>query len=500
MRSSWTTSPAEPHADSPTEPRADSPAWELLLPELLLPAASGPPRGRGRELGAALRQAVREGRLAAGTRLPSTRDLARDLRVSRGLVSEVYAQLTAEGYLTSRQGSGTWVAVTALTPTALTPTVPPPAAAVPRPAPAPARVTDFRPGLPDLALFPRAAWSAAHRSALADLPDAALDYPHPQGLPELRAALAELLARRRGVVVTPEDVLVCSGVAQTLTLLGRVLRARGHRVIALEDPGSLPQYPLLAAAGLRPLPVPVDAEGLDPGALAASGARAAVITPAHHFPTGVVHSPARRAALLGWAAEHRGLLVEDDYDGDFRYDRAPVGALQGLAPDLVLYTGSVSKSLAPGLRLGWMVPPAELLDELVEAKRVTDLGNAVAEQAAFAAFLRSGRYDRQLRLCQRRYRERRDTLIEALTAAVPGIRISGVAAGLHLIAEFPFPVPEAVCAAAGVRLRPLSDYCAAAPPTATAATRFVLGYAHLTPSEIQQAFGRLAESLRSVAV
>ena len=483
---SGTTSGTTSRTTSPGGPHTDSPAWELLLP-----AASGPPRGRGRELGAALRQAVREGRLAPGTRLPSTRDLARDLRVSRGLVSELYAQLTAEGYLTSRQGSGTWVA-------ALTRTPPPPAPALPHPAPEP--VTDFRPGLPDLALFPRAAWSAAHRGALAELPDAALDYPHPQGLPHLRAALAELLARRRGVVVDPEGVVVCSGVAQALTLLGRVLRARGHRAIALEDPGSLPQYPLLSAAGLRPVPVPVDAEGLDPDALAASGARAAVITPAHHFPTGVVHSPARRAALLGWAAAHRGLLVEDDYDGDFRYDRAPVGALQGLAPDLVLYTGSVSKTLAPGLRLGWMVPPAELLDELVEAKRVTDLGNAVAEQAAFAAFLRSGRYDRQLRLCQRRYRERRDTLIEALTAVVPGIRISGVAAGLHLMAEFPFPVPEAVCAAAGVRLRPLGDYCAAARGADSAPARFVLGYAHLTPSEIQRALGRLAESFRSVAV
>ncbi|MFC1401746.1 MULTISPECIES: PLP-dependent aminotransferase family protein [Streptacidiphilus] len=499
MRSSWTTSTGATPTDPATGEPADSPAWELLLP-----AASGPPRGRGRELGAALRQSVREGRLAPGTRLPSTRDLARDLGVSRGLVSELYAQLTAEGYLTSRQGSGTWVA-------ALTRTPPSPVAA--RPGPPAAPVTDFRPGLPDLALFPRAAWSAAHRSALAGLPDAALDYPPPQGLPELRAALAELLSRRRGVVVAPEGVLVCSGVAQALTLLGRVLRARGHRVVALEDPGSLSQYPLLSAAGLRPVPVPVDAEGLDPGALAASGARAAVITPAHHFPTGVVHSPARRAALLDWAADRRGLLVEDDYDGDFRYDRAPVGALQGLAPDLVLYTGSVSKSLAPGLRLGWMAPPAELLDELVEAKRVTDLGNAVAEQAAFAGFLRSGRYDRQLRLCQRRYRERRDALIEALTAAAPGVRISGVAAGLHLIAEFPFPVPEAVCAAAGVRLRPLSDYCAtapaadatdAAPAPATAAhaapARFVLGYAHLTPSEIQRALGRLAESFRSVAV
>ncbi|MFC1421006.1 MocR-like pyridoxine biosynthesis transcription factor PdxR [Streptacidiphilus cavernicola] len=486
MRSSWTTSPEpepSPSPDpSPSPEPEPSPAWELLLP-----AASGPVRGRGRELGRALRAAVREGRLAAGTRLPSSRDLARDLRVSRGLVSELYAQLTAEGYLTSRRGSGTWVA--ALVPTAE------PAPSRPRAAAAP--VLDFRPGLADLAAFPRAAWAAAQRQALASLPDAQLDYPDPQGLPALRTALAELLGRRRGVVVGPDGVIVCAGVAQALTLLGRVLAGRGHRLVAVEDPGSLSVYPLHLAAGLRPVPVPLDREGVRMDALRATGARAVSLTPAHQFPMGTVHSPARRAELLAWARECAGLVVEDDYDGDFRYDRAPVGALQGLAPDLVAYTGSVSKSLAPGLRLGWLVPPAALLPELVEAKRVSDLGNSVADQAAFAGFLVGGRYDRQLRLCQRTYRERRDALIAVLAEVLPEVRISGIAAGLHLIAEFPYPVPAEACARAGVRLRPLSDYTASG---TGGSGRFVLGYAHLTAAEITGAVNRLAEALRSVAV
>ena len=452
-----------------------------------MPAASGPVRGRGRELGRALRAAVRGGHLAAGTRLPSSRDLARDLRVSRGLVSEVYAQLTAEGYLTSRQGAGTWVA-------ALVPVAGPVPAR--REAPA-AAVVDFRPGLADLAAFPRAAWSAAHRAALASLPDAQFDYPDPQGLPALRSALAELLGRRRGVVVDPDGILVCSGVAQALTLVGRVLAARGHRLVAVEDPGSPSVHPLYRAAGLRPVPVPLDPQGVRIGALRASGARAVALTPAHQFPMGTVHSPERRAEVLAWARGCDGLVVEDDYDGDFRYDRAPVGALQGLAPDLVAYTGSVSKSLAPGLRLGWLVPPAALLPDLVEAKRVSDLGNSVADQAAFAGFVAGGRYDRQLRLCQRTYRERRDALIGALAELLPEVRISGIAAGLHLLAEFPRTVPAGVCARAGVRLRPLGDYTASG---AAHPGHYVLGYAHLGVAEITGAVKRLADALHSVAV
>ncbi|WP_063836917.1 MocR-like pyridoxine biosynthesis transcription factor PdxR [Phaeacidiphilus oryzae] len=474
------------------------PPWELLYS-----AAAAPPRRRTRALADALRGAVREGLLAPGTRLPSSRDLAGDLGVSRGLVTEVYQRLLAEGCLISRQGAGTWVAALprppATAPAVATGAAGPAEAAAPA-AGAEAASTDFRPGLPDLSLFPRAAWAAAQRDALAALPHAVLDYPDPRGLPALRTALAELLARRRNVAVGPDSVVVVFGVAQALTLIGRVLRARGHRTVAVEEPGSPQENALLRQSGLDIAALPVDAEGPDVAALRRSGARAAVVTPAHQFPTGVACAPGRRAELLSWARSVDGLLIEDDYDGDFRYDRAPVGALQGLAPELVAYTGSVSKSLAPGLRLGWLVPPPGLLAEVVEAKRVADLGNPVPEQAALAEFVRSGRYDRQLRRCGRTYRERRDALISALEAGFPGVRITGIAAGLHLIAELPAPVPPAVAARAGVRLHPLAEYRRlpeperrpGGPGPAALDRRYVFGYPHLTPREITAAVARLA--------
>ncbi|MFJ6217344.1 PLP-dependent aminotransferase family protein [Streptomyces sp. NPDC092296] len=526
----------------------------------MLPAAEAPVRRRGRLLQSAFREAVRSGRLRAGTLLPSSRELARDLGVSRGLVTEAYGQLLAEGYLTSRQGAGTWVAglpgttadartnggsygapgtatgprtgpdttpgrtpgTTTDAPTnGRSPGAPGTAARIgaapragaaapptqrpgrsPDPAPVGGRaVVDFRPGLADLAAFPRAGWAAALRGALDRLPHAALDYPDPRGLPELREALAELLARRRGVAVDPDGLVVCSGVAQALGLLGRVLYGRGQRAVALEDPGSPGQLPLFTAAGLRCLPLPVREDGPDLAVLEHSGARAVVVTPSHQFPTGVAPGPVHRAALLGWAERCGGLVVEDDYDGDFRYDRAPVGALQGLAPDRVAYTGSVSKSLAPGLRLGWLVPPPGLLAEVVEAKRVTDLGNAVLEQAAFAEFVRSGRYDRQLRRCQRHYRRRRDVLIGALGRELPAVRVAGIAAGLHLVARFPAEYGDAgrvraAAAGAGVRLRPMADHRLEGHRLdGGGPADFVLGYAHLTPPEIERAVTAVAAAL-----
>ncbi|GAA2508455.1 PLP-dependent aminotransferase family protein [Streptomyces gobitricini] len=388
-------------------------------------AVAAPPRRRGRMLQSALRDAVRSGRLAAGTRLPSSRELAADLGVSRGLMTETYEQLTAEGYLRSDRGAGTWVgdAVRRAAP----------AARALAPGAAGARV-DFRPGTPDLSLFPRTAWGAAHRTVLSRLPHRALGYPDPRGLPELRTALAALLARRRGVVADPERVVVCSGVSQAMTLLGFVLRARGLHALGVEDPGSPGPAALFASAGLRTVPLPLDAEGLAPAPLAASGLRAVVTTPAHQFPAGIGYSARRRAGLLDRARTVDGYLVEDDYDGDFRYDRAPVGALQGLDPERVVYTGSVSKSLAPGLRLGWMLVPESLADEVVERKRTMDLGNPSLDQAVLAHFITSGGYDRHLRRCRRAYRERRDALITALAEHFGGTEVSGIAAGLHVIA------------------------------------------------------------------
>ncbi|MEU3850952.1 PLP-dependent aminotransferase family protein [Streptomyces sp. NPDC029554] len=465
---------------------AASAAWELLLP-----AAAAPARTRGRYLQAALREAVRSGRLAPGTRLPSSRDLAADLGVSRGLVTEAYEQLTAEGYLRSGRGAGTWVgaAVRAAPPRAHD--------LAPR---APGARADFVPGTPDLALFPRAAWAAAQRGVLAELPHHELGYPDPRGLPRLRTALAELLARRRGVVADPERIVVVSGVAQATTLLGFALHARGVRTVGVEDPGSPQHDALYAAAGVDAVPVPVDGEGLALEPLRASGVRAVVTTPAHQFPTGIAYSARRRAALLDWARSVDGIVLEDDYDGDFRYDRAPVGALQGLDPDRVAYTGSVSKSLAPGLRLGWLLVPESWMDDVVERKRTMDLGHPALDQALFARFLERGDYDRQLRRCQRAYRERRDALAAALDAHFPGSRVSGIAAGLHVIATLPERYgPEdrflARVAAAGVAVRPLSAYAHAPGEDAGAKeTRLVLGYAHVPPARIAEGVRLMAQA------
>ncbi|WP_078944613.1 PLP-dependent aminotransferase family protein [Streptomyces flavochromogenes] len=500
-------------------------AWELLLP-----AAAAPARRRGRALQEALREAVRSGRLAAGTRLPSTRALAADLGVSRGLVTEAYEQLTAEGYLRSDRGAGTWVGDAARGRLGVTPARGAAedlgaarhaggvrargtdrgthareavvngaeAGTHARGAGAPAGRVDFRPGTPDLSLFPRAAWSAAQRAVLARLPHAALGYPDPRGLPELREALAGMLTRRRGVVADPERLVVCSGVAQASTLLGFVLRARGLDAVGIEDPGSPEHGRLFASTGLDTLWLPLDEEGLRPETLAASGVRAVVVTPSHQFPSGISWSAERRAALLDWARAVDGYVLEDDYDGDFRYDRAPVGALQGLDPERVVYAGSVSKSLAPGLRLGWMLVPEALLAEVVERKRTMDLGNPVLDQAVLAEFVTRGAYDRQLRRCQRTYRERRDALLSALAEHLPGTGVSGIAAGLHVIARVPgrYGPPErflARSAQAGVALRALEEYGTARPGDGE--VRLVIGYAHLAPSVVAAGIRRVAEAV-----
>jgi GntR family transcriptional regulator/MocR family aminotransferase len=454
-----------------------SPAWELLLP-----AASAPARARGRSLQAALREAVRSGRLAPGTRLPSSRDLAADLGVSRGLITEAYEQLTAEGYLRSGRGAGTWVggAVRAALPRARD--------LAPRPSGGQA---DFVPGTPDLSMFPRAAWATAQRGVLAELPHHDLGYPDPRGLPRLRTALAELLARRRGVVADPERIVVVSGVAQATTLLGFVLHARGLRTVGVEDPGSPQHDALYASAGVTTVPVPLDDEGLAVEALRASDVRAVVTTPAHQFPTGIAYSSRRRTELLDWARSVDGIVLEDDYDGDFRYDRAPVGALQGLDPEHVAYAGSVSKSLAPGLRLGWLLVPESLADEVIERKRTMDLGHPTLDQALFARFVERGDYDRQLRRCQRAYRERRDTLVAALDEHFPGSEVAGIAAGLHVIVALPerYGPQErflARVARAGVAVRPLTEYThARGEHHGDEDMRLVLGYAHLSPARIR---------------
>ncbi|MEU0220686.1 PLP-dependent aminotransferase family protein, partial [Streptomyces sp. NPDC006265] len=334
----------------------------------------------------------------------------------------------------------------------------------------------------------------------AELPHQELGYPDPRGLPRLRTALAELLARRRGVVADPERIVVVSGVAQATALLGFALHARGVRAVGVEDPGSPQHDALYASAGVTAVPLPLDDEGVALEPLRSSGVRAVVTTPAHQFPTGLAYSARRRAELLDWARAVDGIVLEDDYDGDFRYDRAPVGALQGLDPDHVAYTGSVSKSLAPGLRLGWLLVPESWTAEIVERKRTMDLGHPALDQALFARFLERGDYDRQLRRCQRAYRDRRDALVAALDAHFPGSEVSGIAAGLHVIATLPPRYgPEerflARVAEAGVAVRPLSAYAhTPAGPEGDKEIRLVLGYAHVPPARIAEGVRLMAEA------
>jgi|SRR5215207_129870 len=358
--------------DQDQSPTSGGAVVELLL--ALDRRATGPLRAQLEEQ---LRAAVRAGRLAPGTALPSTRALARELGVSRGVVVETYDQLAAEGYLATRQGAATRVAEAAFRP----------AAAAPAPAAARPPRFDFRPGAPDVALFPRTRWIASLRRALRAAPDARLDYGDAHGAPELRAALAGYLGRVRGVASDPGRIVVTSGMAQGMALFGRTLIARGARRIAVEDPWSTPGRDQLVTTGLEPVPVDVDANGLRVDRLEAAAPDAVVVTPAHQFPTGVVLSPERRAALAEWAVRSDAFVLEDDYDAEYRFDRAPVGAVQGLAPDRVVYAGSVSKTLAPALRLGWLVVPERLAGAIAAAKAADDLGTPIVEQLALADFL-----------------------------------------------------------------------------------------------------------------
>jgi GntR family transcriptional regulator / MocR family aminotransferase len=437
--------------------------------------------GRRAQLESALRELVRDGTLPAGARLPSSRALAGDLEVSRRLVVEAYAQLLAEGYLVSRAGAGTYVAAAA-------------GATEPVASPSPGRSLrfDFFPGAPDLGSFPRSLWLRAMREVLSATPAGTFAYPDVRGAPELRGALTAYLRRVRGVVVEPDSIVVCSGATQGLALLGRALAHQGVEAIAVEDPSLPPHRAVLAYAGLEVRGVPVDEHGVDVQALRVP---VVLITPAHQCPTGVVLSPGRRAALVEWARAG-GLVIEDDYDAEFRYDRAPLGSLQGLAPDRVVYMGTASKTLAPGLRLGWLVLPPSLIGPVTEAKLLDDLGSPTIEQLVLARLINTAAYDRQLRKARRRNRDRRDALIAAVTRYLPGARVSGISAGLHALVRLSRMVDaqrlleEAANRSVGVY--PLSLHMME-PTRETDA--LVLGYAGLSEPAIEAGIRRLAEAL-----
>ena len=458
--------------------------------DLLVAVDRARPRTLGRQIEDQLRAAIRDNTLRQGTRLPSTRDLARELGVSRPIVVDAYAQLAGEGYLELRPGARPRVAGGRAAPRET------PASTGPEPAAEPKY--DFRPGVPDLSSFPRSAWLRSVREALSTMRDADLGYTDPHGTEVLRLALRDYLGRVRGVVTDAGRVVITSGYCQGRSLVCRALVSLGAKRVAVEDPCHDEVRSSVVGAGLTLVPLPVDADGLRIEALEEVKADAVIVTPAHQYPTGAVLSGQRRGALLEWLRRRGTFALEDDYDAEYRYDRAPVGALQALDPERIVYAGTASKTLAPALRLGWLVVPPRLTAAVQQHQRQMDFGVSRIEQHAFADFLSRGELDRHLRRMRVRYRARRDALVEALTEALPEVRVHGIRAGLHLAVQLRdgdrARTIRTEALRRGVALTAMSDYYLERAPDSA---MLLLGYGRISEAGIRAGVRELAAAVRS---
>jgi GntR family transcriptional regulator/MocR family aminotransferase len=457
-------------------------------PEVLVELDRGAREPLSLQLERALRDAVRGGALKPDTPLPSTRALAAELGVSRGLVVAAYSQLGAEGYLRLRRNAPPVVASGVGV------------AAPPRTVAAdPAWPHNLRPDLPDYGAFPRDEWLKSYRAALRSAPDNELAYGDVRGAARLREAIVAYLGRVRGVVGDAEHTFVCSGFAQAVNLVGGVLARAGRTRIAVEDPSHAVIREIVARSGLEVIAIPVDSDGIDVDAVVAAAPDAVLVTPAHQFPTGVVLAPERRARLLAWAEETGALVIEDDFDSEYRYDRPPVGSLQGLMPERVVYCGTASKTLAPTLRLGWIVAPGELVRPLVDQVLFTVISPPRLEQLAFTDFLLRGELDRHLRRMRLRYRRRRDVLVRALARQLPELEVRGLAAGLYVEAVLPEGTDEArvleEARARGIGLSGMAEHCA----EVVREPALLLGYAMASEPSLRRAVGVLAEAVRAAA-
>ncbi|MFI6599457.1 PLP-dependent aminotransferase family protein [Nonomuraea sp. NPDC050536] len=460
--------------------------WSGFTPEIMLHLDRGVRGTLGTQLQEALRTAIRSGRLEAGERLPSSRKLAADLGVSRGLVQGTYEQLAAEGYLTATGGGTTQVALTLRQSMIEQPAVASPVEAG----------IDFLPGRPDLNSFPMRDWLWACGEAARTASRSDIGYGRAAGSPRLREVLASYTQRVRAASISAHDVVICSGFTQGVALTLTVLREHGTQTVAVEDPGHREMTMHVRRAGLNPVPVPVDDQGMVVDELRRTAATTVILTPAHQTPTGVVLAPARRQELLRWAEEHDGVMIENDYDSEFRYDRRPVGALQGLAPDRVVMIGTVSKSLGPSLRLGWILAPSHLAPAIAEEKRRSDLGSPGLDQLALTRLIESGRYDAHLRRMRRAYAAKRVALAEALRRHAPHLRLTGLDAGLHAAATLPEGTDEAAIIAAArrrsIHLHGMQRYRvhrAPAPPA------IVFGFGDLNEHAIRSGIARIADLL-----
>jgi GntR family transcriptional regulator/MocR family aminotransferase len=463
--------------------------WKGDGPGLLLQLDRGTPRQLGHQLQEKLRTAIRTGALRPGERLPSSRSLADQLGISRGLVVDTYAQLYAEGYLVSEVGSGTRVAERAEA-TASTRTVE-------TTQPATRFDVDFEYGIPDLASAPVRDWVWALGDAARLAPATLMGDEPDRGDQRLREVLAAYHRRVRAGASDAERTIVTTGFRHALTLVFATLAEHGVQSVGLESPGPRDHDRIAERFGLQAVPVPVDEDGVDVAALRASGARAVVLTPAHQCPTGVALSPVRRQELMAWAEHVDGFVIEDEYDSEFRYDRQPVGSLQGLAPERVIALGSASKTLAPGIRIGWIFTPPAILDGLVETKALTSRGAPALDQLALARLMESGRYDRHLRRMRTTYQVRRDALIAAVDEHLSALQLIGLAAGCHAVLRLPDGVSEAAVVAAAeersVAVRGLGDYRMG--DVGPSAPGLVLGFGNVNESGIRRGVRALAEAI-----
>ena len=475
-------------SNTPQKLQANLP-WEAV--RLFEDSSAGPLNARLRR---ALLSAIRAGKLPVGTLLPPSRTLAADLGCSRWVVSEAYSQLIAQGYLDAVTGSGTSVK---WTPSPFKHSVPAPLS-VPVSLQPDARF-NLTPGIPDLKAFPRRSWAAACRTEMAQATYLDLAYPSHGGHPRLRRVLADYLSRLRGAAVEPDDVIVSTSIVDSVTRMCHVLRREGVSTVGVEEPGWPRLVAAAAAAGMTPVPLAVDENGLQIDALASQPSiKAIIIAPAHQFPTGTVLTPSRRVALLEWARRVNGVILEDDYDAEFRYDGPPIGVMQGIDPSHVVLLGSVSKTLSPALRIGWIVAPPRWT-QVLRASTVPSPEPPTLDQLTLARFVESGSFDRHLRAARKVYRARRDSLVRALKLELPRCHISGAAAGLHLLLHLPDDIdPAAVVRGAamrGVRTFSLDQFGMS---TGGWGNCLVVGYGSLDDEVLPDAVHQLALAIQAV--
>lgn len=439
-----------------------------------------------------LRNSIDSGVLTPGTRLPPSRSLAVDLGVSRNTVADCYTELANAGWLITRQGSGTVVAPRAdadAVSNAQSPSKSP-EQELPRPA------LSFIPGSPDVSSFPRAQWISSARRSLTSAPNDAFSATDPRGRIELRTALSSYLGRTRGVRTDPEHIVICASSGHGLTLIARVLQ----QTVAVDAYGLHLHRNLLAAEGIRTVPILVDEFGTCTEQLASTQAKVALLTPTHQFPLGGPLIPSRRRTALEWASDSGGIVIEDDYDGEFRYDRKPVGALQAIAPQHVVYLGTVSKTLSPAIRIGWMVLPDRLIEPVLALKGPYERWVSATEQLTLADFINSGRFDAHIRKMRTSYRRRRDQLVGTLEHRLPEVRIAGISAGLHAVIQLPPGTEGAILSAAeglGLELVGMSTFRHPDSPS-TGNDGIVVGYSTPAPSRYSDALERLCTAMESV--